>query len=79
MNDPELAHMDFEWQPIVGFILSASFGAWAWVVKRFGEAHIESIKDLAIELREMRRDINALAERLRVVEVVQDRFTQQKP
>ena len=75
MNDPELAHLDFEWQPIGGFILSASFGAWAWVVKRFGEAHIESIKELAVELREMRKDINALSERLRVVETVQEHYT----
>lgn len=65
---------EFPWASVVGFILSASFGAWAWVVKKFGEQHIESVKELAVELREMRRDLNQLSERVKVVEVVQGHY-----
>lgn len=73
MNDVAAA-ADIPWTSIVGFILSASFGAWAWVVKKFGEQHIESVKELAVELREMRRDLNSLSERVKVVEVVQGHY-----
>ena len=62
------------WASVIGFLLSAAFGAWAWVVKKFGEQHINSVKELALELREMRRDLNSLSERVRVVEVVQGHY-----
>ena len=67
-------HITVPWTQIIGFVLSISFGAWAWVVKKFGEQHIESVKLLATELKEMRRDITSLAERIRVVEVVQKHY-----
>jgi hypothetical protein len=67
----EIAHLDVPWTQIIGFILSASFGAWAFVVKKFGEQHLTSLRELAIELREMRKDLNILGERVKVVEVIQ--------
>jgi hypothetical protein len=70
----EVVHVPFPWQSIIGTLVAAAFGAWAWVVKKFGEQHIESVKSLSTELREMRRDINSLAERMRVVEVVQKHY-----
>lgn len=69
MIDSGLAASD-----IVMGVLSLSFGLWAWVVRKFGEQHIESVKQLATELREMRRDLNGLAERVKVVEVVQQHY-----
>jgi hypothetical protein len=69
----EVAHV-FPWTELVGVVLSVSFGAWAWIVKKFGEQHIESVKGLAVELREMRKELNQLAERMKVVEVIQQHY-----
>jgi hypothetical protein len=70
----EVAAHVFPWTELVGVVLSVSFGAWAWIVKKFGEQHIESVKGLATELREMRRELNQLAERMKVVEVIQKHY-----
>ena len=68
-NEMEPAHLDIPWTQIIGFMLTAAFGVWVWVVKAFGEAHIESVKELAVELREMRKDLYRLSERVTKVEV----------
>lgn len=73
-NEMEPAHLEIPWSQIIGFMLTAAFGLWAWVVKKFGEAHVESVKELAVELREMRRELNNLAERVKVVEVTQKHY-----
>lgn len=56
------------WDTIISFILAASFGLWSWVLKKFGESHIESIKELANELKELRKDVNRLEVRVAIVE-----------
>lgn len=73
-DEMDTAHLDIPWSQLVGFMLTAAFGLWAWVVKKFGEQHIESVKELAVELREMRRDLNTLSERVKIVEVVQSHY-----
>lgn len=70
----ETAHLEIPWSQVIGFMLTVAFGIWTWVVKKFGEQHIESVKELAYELREMRRDLNSLSERVKVVEVVQAHY-----
>ncbi len=62
------------WEVIIGFILSTSFGLWAWVVKKFGEQHIESIKLIGDELKELRKELNCLTGRVQVVEFAQQHF-----
>lgn len=60
--------LNIPWDTIVAFVLAASFGLWSWVLRKFGESHIESIKELASELRELRKDVNRLEIRVAVVE-----------
>ena len=55
----------------IGLLLTVAFGLWGYVVKKFGEQHIESVKELAIELRELRKDVNGLMARVQVVEFAQ--------
>jgi hypothetical protein len=62
------------WEVIIGVILSTSFGLWAWVVKKFGEQHIESVKLLGTELKELRKDLNFLAGRVQVIEFAQNHY-----
>lgn len=55
---------------IIGILLSAAFGAWAWVVRSFGQQHIETVKELGHELKELRHDMNKLGDRVTKMEVV---------
>ena len=61
-------HLSFPWSQVVTAALTIAFALWAWVIKKFGESHVESLKELSQELREMRHDINALYVRIAVVE-----------
>lgn len=74
MEELNTQHLSIPLAQITGLLLTAAFGLWAWVVKKFGEQHIESVRELAAELREMRKDINSVKERIRVVEVVQEHY-----
>lgn len=65
-------HVTIDWSAIVGFFLTAALSVWAWVVKKFGEQHIETLKDLALEIREMRKELNKLTERVIAVEIRQN-------
>lgn len=55
----------------IGFLLTAAFGLWAWVVKKFGEQHIESVRELANELREIRKEVNSITARVQTIEYIQ--------
>ena len=61
------AHLP-SWGEVFALLLAASFGLWAWVLKTFGNRHIESMDSLTDELREMRRDINGVLVRVAVLE-----------
>lgn len=70
MNEIDAAsHMHVDWMEILKFIGYGLFAALIWVLKRFGEDHLSSIKELAVELREMRKELNALASRVTAVEI----------
>lgn len=68
----EPSHFDIPWSSVIQAILAASFGAWAWLLKSMGNRHLESIEDLAKEMREMRKEVSKLTERLVRVEARQD-------
>lgn len=70
----ETAHLDIPWSQIVGFLLTAAFGSWAWVVKKFGEQHIVTIRELATEIREMRKELNVITTRVAKIEFAQEHF-----
>lgn len=70
-NQVEAAHLDIPWSNIIQTILAISFGSWAWLLRKFGESHITTIKELASEIKEMRRELNRLTERVQAVEVTQ--------
>lgn len=53
-------------------VLSVSFGLWAWVVKKFGEQNLQSIKDMVTEIKELRKDLNTVMMRVQVIEFRQD-------
>jgi hypothetical protein len=59
---------------LIGLLLTLAFGAWAWVVKSFGQQHIDSVRELAVELRELRKDVNGLMARVQVVEFAQQHY-----
>jgi hypothetical protein len=69
----QMDHLSIPWETIVGFILSAAFASWAWVVKSFGEQHIASVKELGNELKELRKDVNVVMNRVTRLEVEMDK------
>jgi len=62
----------FNWGGIVQTVLAISFGLWAWVLKKFGEQHVTTIRELVTELKELRRELVKLSERVHAVELRQD-------
>jgi hypothetical protein len=74
MQEAEFVHVDIPWNEVVKWLAAGLAAFLVWMLKQFGHQHIESIKDLATELREMRKEINVLAERISVVEVVQKHY-----
>ena len=60
------------WANIIQTALAISFGLWAWLLKKFGEQHITTIKELASELKEMRKELGRLTERVHAVELRQE-------
>jgi hypothetical protein len=77
MQEAEFVHVDIPWNEILKWVATGLAAAMLWGLKALGKQHIDSIKELAIELREMRKELNSLAERVRVVEVVQKHFHQE--
>lgn len=73
MNEFEAA-IHIPWDELLKWVATGIFAALLWMLKQFGNQHIASVKELAIELREMRREINALSERVKIVEVVQKHY-----
>lgn len=69
MNELEAAHIDFQFTEVLKFIGYGLLGVVIWVLKKFGEQHLASMKDLAQELKEMRKEINTLATRVTAVEI----------
>ena len=64
-------HLDLPWDSIIQAALAATFATVAWLVKKFGEQHILTIKELAKELKEMRKELSKLTERVQAVEIKQ--------
>lgn len=69
MNELEAAHINFQFTEVLKFIGYGLLGVVVWVLKKFGEQHLASMKDLAQELKEMRKEINILATRVTAVEI----------
>ena len=69
MNELEAAHIDFQFTEVLKFIGYGLLGIVVWILKKFGEQHLASMKDLAGELKEMRKEINILATRVTAVEI----------
>ena len=72
-------YVDIPWGGIVQVMLAGAFGLWAWVVKAMGSAHIKTIDNLALEvkelrheftheLRQLRHDLSSAAARIAVLE-----------
>jgi hypothetical protein len=74
MQEAEIAHLDIAWSEIVKWVAAGLVATLVWVLKQFGHKYVESIKELSLELREMRREINLLSERVKIVEVVQKHY-----
>jgi hypothetical protein len=74
MQEADIAHLDIPWSDIAKWFAAGVVAVLVWMLKQFGHQHIESIKELATELREMRKEINMLSERVRIVEVVQKHY-----
>ena len=73
--------MDFEnWTfgNVVQTVLAVSFGLWAWLLKKFGEQHIITIRELAFEIKEMRKEMTRISERVHAVELRQEWMHQHK-
>ena len=69
MNEIDAVHVDVEWKEIFKFIGYGIFAVMVWLLKKFGESHLASMKELANELKEMRRELNALSTRVTAVEI----------
>jgi hypothetical protein len=74
MQEAEFVHVDIPWNDLIKWVAAGLVAFLVWMLKQFGHQHIESIKELAAELREMRKELNVLAERISVVEVVQKHY-----
>ena len=60
------------WSNIIQTALAISFGLWAWLLKKFGEAHVSTIKELVSEMKGVRLEMVKLSERVRAVELHQE-------
>jgi hypothetical protein len=69
MNELQVAHVDFQFTEALKFIGYGIMAFVAWLLKKFGEQHLSSMKELAQELKEMRKEINILATRVTAVEI----------
>jgi hypothetical protein len=74
MQEAEFVHVDIPWNDLIKWVAAGLVAVLVWTLKQLGHKHIESIKELATELREMRKEINMLAERVKIVEVVQQHY-----
>lgn len=66
--DPTM-HVDVEWAAIFKFVGYGLLTAVIWILKKFGEQHLVSMKELANELKEMRKELNVLSTRVTAVEI----------
>lgn len=70
MNEFDAApHVNVEWTEIFKFVGYGIFAILVWILKKFGEDHLLSMKELAVELKEMRKELNVLATRVTAVEI----------
>ena len=76
MQEADFVHLDIPWSDLFKWIAAGLAAALLWMLKQLGRQHIDSIKELATELREMRKELNQLAERVKIVEVVQQHYNQ---
>ena len=76
--DPTV-HVDVEWREIFKFVGYGFFAIFIWVIKKFGEDHLLSMKELAVELKEMRKELNVLATRVTAVEIRTEKMRHDEP
>lgn len=69
MNEISQTHLDFELAAVLKFIGYGILTLFIWVLKKFGERHLASMDELAKELKEMRKELNALSSRVTAVEI----------
>lgn len=70
MNEIEAAHIDLQFTEVLKFIGYGLLGIVVWILKKFGEQHLASMKELASELKEMRKELNVLSTRVATVETL---------
>jgi hypothetical protein len=69
MNEMDSVHVAIEWKEVLKVLGYGLFAIMVWILKKFGEDHLLSMKELAIELKEMRKELNVLATRVTAVEI----------
>lgn len=60
--------LSIPWSQVITALLTGAFAIWAWTIKKFGEQHIATLKELTNEMKEMRKEVNDLSVRVAVVE-----------
>ena len=65
-------NFQFHFGNFVEMILAISFAMWAWLLRKFGEQHVNTIKDIVTELKEMRKEMMHFNERLGRLETLQE-------
>lgn len=67
-----MEHFDITIGHVVAVLVSVAFSVWAWVIRKFGDQHIETLKEVARDLRTMSQDISEIKTRLAIVEFKQE-------
>ena len=79
MNEMDSVHVAIEWKEVLKVLGYGLFAIMVWILKKFGEDHLLSMKELAIELKEMRKELNVLATRVTAVEIRTEKLRRDEP
>lgn len=79
MNEMDSVHVAIEWKEVLKVLGYGLFAIMVWILKKFGEDHLLSMKELAIELKEMRKELNVLATRVTAVEIRTENLRRDEP
>jgi hypothetical protein len=79
MNEMDSVHVAIEWKEVLKVLGYGLFAIMVWILKKFGEDHLLSMKELAIELKEMRKELNVLATRVTAVEIRTEHIRRDEP
>lgn len=69
MNEVTPGHIDFEIAELLKYVGYGLLMFVLWVLKKFGEQHLQSMEALASELKEMRKELNNISTRVTAVEI----------